>query len=106
MTILAALFWAFGLTIFVLGLQGLLYFPLTLVYEAWKRRTLARLPPFAGKVTVVVTKFEDKLLNGPNDLWILPGKGLYLFWSGTRQEFFDLYEKTARVLKAFDRIVA
>jgi len=59
MTVLAALFWAFGLTVFVLGLQGLLYFPLTIAYEAWKRRTLARLPPFAGKVTVVVPAYNE-----------------------------------------------
>ncbi len=33
--------------------------------------------------------------------WV-PGKGLYLFWSGTREQYFQLYEKTARALKAFD----
>ena len=33
--------------------------------------------------------------------WV-PGKGLYLFWSGTREQFFDLYQKTARALKALD----
>ena len=33
--------------------------------------------------------------------WV-PGKGLYLFWSGTRQQYFELYEKTARALKALD----
>ncbi len=33
--------------------------------------------------------------------WI-PNKGLYLFWSGTREQFFDLYARTARALKAFD----
>ncbi len=59
MTLLAALFWAFGLTVFVLGLQGLIYFPLTLVYERWKRRTLARLPPFAGTVSVVVPAYNE-----------------------------------------------
>src|SRR5215211_6699089 len=29
------------------------------------------------KVTVLVTNFGDKLLNGPNDLWIRPDGGLY-----------------------------
>ena len=59
MTALHALFWAFGLTVFVLGLQGTLYFPLTLVYEWWKRRTLRRLPPFTGRVSVVVPAYNE-----------------------------------------------
>lgn len=29
------------------------------------------------KITVLVTNFGDKLLNGPNDLWIRPDGGLY-----------------------------
>ena len=33
--------------------------------------------------------------------WV-PNKGLHLFWSGTREQYFELYEKTARALKAFD----
>jgi len=32
----------------------------------------------AGKATVVVKDFEGKLLNGPNDVWITPGGGIYL----------------------------
>jgi len=59
MALLGALFWAFGLTVFVLGLQGLLYFPLTVAYEVWKRRTLRRLPPFTGKVSVVVPAYNE-----------------------------------------------
>lgn len=31
----------------------------------------------AGKVTVVVTNYQGKLLNGPNDVWIRPAGGLY-----------------------------
>jgi len=30
-----------------------------------------------GKVTVIVEKYNDKLLNGPNDLWIRPDGGIY-----------------------------
>lgn len=30
-----------------------------------------------GRVTVVVKDYEGKLLNGPNDVWIRPGGGLY-----------------------------
>lgn len=59
MTALHALFWAFGLTTFVLGLQGALYFPLTIAYEWWKRRTLRRLDPFTGRVSVVVPAYDE-----------------------------------------------
>ncbi len=59
MSALHALFWAFGLTVFVLGLQGAIYFPLTLAYEWWKRRALRRLPPFTGRVTVVVPAYNE-----------------------------------------------
>ncbi len=31
----------------------------------------------AGKVTVLVKDFKGKLLNGPNDLWVHPGGGVY-----------------------------
>ncbi len=31
-----------------------------------------------GKVTVLVKDFQGKLLNGPNDLWITPGGGMYI----------------------------
>lgn len=30
-----------------------------------------------GRVTVLLERFEGKLLNGPNDLWIHPGGGVY-----------------------------
>ena len=30
-----------------------------------------------GKPTPIITKYADKLLNGPNDLWIRPDGGLY-----------------------------
>ncbi len=32
----------------------------------------------AGKPTVLVSDFEGKLLNGPNDLWIAPNGGMYI----------------------------
>jgi gluconolactonase len=32
----------------------------------------------AGKVTVVVSHYNARLLNGPNDLWIRPDGGIYL----------------------------
>jgi glycosyltransferase involved in cell wall biosynthesis len=60
MTLLHAVFVAFGLAVFLLGLQGAVYFPLTLVYEAWKRRTLRRLAPFRGRVTVIVPAYQEE----------------------------------------------
>ncbi|HSB19745.1 MAG TPA: glycosyltransferase family 2 protein [Anaeromyxobacteraceae bacterium] len=60
MALLHALFWAFGLVVFLLGLQGVLYFPLTILYEVWKRRTLRRLPPFVGRVSAVVPAYNEE----------------------------------------------
>lgn len=60
MTFLHAVFVAFGLAVFLLGLQGAFYFPLTVVYEVWKRRALRRLPPFRGRVTVVVPAYQEE----------------------------------------------
>ncbi len=65
MTPLHSLFWAFGLVVFLLGLQGILYFPLTLLYEAWKRRTLLRLQPFTGRVSAVVPAHNEQVTCGP-----------------------------------------
>jgi len=31
----------------------------------------------AGKTTVLVKGYQDKLLNGPNDVWVRPDNGLY-----------------------------
>ena len=41
-----------------------------------EKNELWRIDP-AGKVTVVVKDYQGKLLNGPNDVWIRPGGGLY-----------------------------
>jgi len=40
------------------------------------KNELWRIGP-AGKITVVVTNYEGKLLNGPNDLWLPPSGGVY-----------------------------
>jgi gluconolactonase len=42
-----------------------------------EKNELWRIDP-AGKVTVVVKDYQGKLLNGPNDVWIRPGGGLYI----------------------------
>src|SRR6266849_2816772 len=60
MDLLRALFWSFGLVVFLLGIQGVVYLPLTIAYEVWKRRALRRLPPFSGRVTVVVPAFNEE----------------------------------------------
>jgi gluconolactonase len=31
-----------------------------------------------GKAEIVIKEYEGKLLNGPNDIWIAPGGGLYI----------------------------
>ena len=41
-----------------------------------EKNELWRIDP-AGKATVIVKDYKDKLLNGPNDVWIRPGGGLY-----------------------------
>ncbi len=60
MELLRTLFWSFGLVVFLLGIQGTLYFPLTIAYEVWKRRALRRLAPFRGRVTVVVPAYNEE----------------------------------------------
>jgi gluconolactonase len=41
-----------------------------------EKNELWRISP-AGKATVVVTNYQGKLLNGPNDVWLRPAGGLY-----------------------------
>src|ERR671932_1646657 len=60
MDLLRTIFWSFGLVVFLLGIQGTLYFPLTIAYEIWKARTLRRLAPFRGRVSVVVPAYDEE----------------------------------------------
>ena len=60
MELLRTVFWSFGVVVFLLGIQGTLYFPLTIAYEIWKARTLRRLAPFRGRVTVVVPAYNEE----------------------------------------------
>lgn len=63
--ILLSVFHAFGLVIFFLGLQGLVFFPLTILYEIWKKRILRNIPAFTGKVTVLIPAYnEEKTIRG------------------------------------------
>ncbi len=42
-----------------------------------EKNELWRIDP-AGKATVVLKNYNGKLLNGPNDVWIRPGGGVYI----------------------------
>ena len=61
MSILIALYLAFGFMVFVLGMQSLLFVPLSLAYRRWKRRLLASCrdvdPP---SVSVVVPAYNEE----------------------------------------------
>jgi len=41
-----------------------------------EKNELWRIDP-SGKPTVIVKDYQGKLLNGPNDVWVCPGGGLY-----------------------------
>src|SRR4051812_8297875 len=41
-----------------------------------EKNELWRIDP-AGKVTIVLTNYQGKLFNGPNDVWVRPAGGLY-----------------------------
>lgn len=45
------------------------------------------------KVTVLVTNFDGKLFNGPNDLWIRPDGGIYF----TDPDFYSSRDSSTRV---------
>lgn len=59
-TIVLSVFESFGAVIFFLGLQAVLFFPLTIIYEFWKKRFLRICPPFKGKVTVLVPAYNEE----------------------------------------------
>ena len=57
---LLTMFYAFGFIIFLLGIQGIIFFPLTILYEIWKKRTLKRMPPFNGKASVLIPAYNEE----------------------------------------------
>ncbi len=57
---LLGLFHAFGITVFFLGLQGLIFVPLTILYEIRKRYALRAIKPFTGRVTVLVPAYNEE----------------------------------------------
>jgi cellulose synthase/poly-beta-1,6-N-acetylglucosamine synthase-like glycosyltransferase len=61
MTVLTGAFLALGLVTFLFGLQSLFFFPLTILYEFWKRRFFARWgEQYAPFVSVVVPAFNEE----------------------------------------------
>lgn len=59
-TILLSLFHSFGLIIFFLGFQAILFFPLTIAYEFWKKRFLMTAPPFSGLVSIIIPAYNEE----------------------------------------------
>jgi gluconolactonase len=43
----------------------------------------------AGKATVVVKGYQGKLLNGPNDVWVRPGGGVYFTDPYYKRDYWD-----------------
>ncbi|MFQ5736030.1 MAG: glycosyltransferase [Thermodesulfobacteriota bacterium] len=60
LSIILGLFHSFGLVIFVLGVQAIAFVPLTLVYEAWKKRFMRIVPRFSGRVTVLIPAYNEE----------------------------------------------
>lgn len=58
--ILLSIFHSFGIIIFFLGMQGILFIPLTLLYEIWKKRFLRIVPPFKGMATVLIPAYNEE----------------------------------------------
>jgi len=58
--ILFSIFHSLGLILFITGLQGLIFFFLTPLYELWKKRKLKKLPPFKGKVSILVPAYNEE----------------------------------------------
>ena len=49
-----------------------------LIACADEKGELRRIDPATKQVTVLLDKFGGKLLNGPNDIWVAPGGGMYI----------------------------
>jgi cellulose synthase/poly-beta-1,6-N-acetylglucosamine synthase-like glycosyltransferase len=57
---LYSVYYSFGLVVFLLGIQSLIFFPLTIFYEFRKKRALSRLQPFTGRVSVIVPAYNEE----------------------------------------------
>ena len=64
-----------------------------------RRRWAALVTDFTGHL--VARHGLDRVLRWPFEVWNEPNLGL--FWSATQAEYFDLYDATARAVRAVDR---
>lgn len=64
-----------------------------LVACADAKSELWRIDPQTGKVTVVLRGFDEKLFNGPNDVWVDPGGGLYFTDPFYKRDYWQNREK-------------
>jgi gluconolactonase len=77
-----------------------------------EKNELWRIDP-AGKTTVVVKDYQGKLLNGPNDVWIRPGGGLYFtdpyykrpYWKRGPKEMAECVYYLAPDNKSLTRVI-
>jgi gluconolactonase len=59
--------------------NGMYFFKGNLIACADEKNELWSIDVATAKPTVIITNFEGKLLNGPNDVWVRPGgEGMYL----------------------------
>ncbi len=58
--VILSVFHAFGVIIFFLGMQGMVFLPLTVAYEVWKKKFLRSIPSFEGTVTVLVPAYNEE----------------------------------------------
>lgn len=59
-SVVQTIFSAFGLIVFLLGIQTFFFVPLTLVYELWKKRALRKMPLFTGMVSILVPAYNEE----------------------------------------------
>ena len=77
-----------------------------------EKNELWRIDP-AGKATVVVKDYQGKLLNGPNDVWVRPGGGLYFtdpyykrpYWKRGPKEMDECVYYLAPDYKTLTRVI-
>ena len=77
-----------------------------------EKNELWRIDP-GGKTTVIVKDYKGKLLNGPNDVWIRPGGGLYFtdpyyqrpYWKRGPKEMDECVYYLAPDYKTLTRVI-
>jgi gluconolactonase len=77
-----------------------------------EKNEMWRIDP-AGKATVIIRDYKGKLLNGPNDVWIKPGGGLYFtdpyykrpYWKRGEKEMDECVYYLAPDQKTLTRVI-